>query len=213
MHLDIKPENIYCVDNGVKVYKIGDFGLLSNAGIKRDLEEGDCRYLPKELLNEEQISDVTKADIFSLGCSVYELVLIFYLLEFVDKFQAIRKPLPKSGDEWNQIRDGDLPLPPCFSKEFQMILKQMMHSDPEQRPSADQLLQHPLLLSKDRRKKLKLQDKNSDLKNQNQDLKLQIAQLQAQLQFLQNSTQELKQEKENLQHTIFGIFKNFQGPT
>lgn len=42
-----------------------------------DIPEGDCRYLAKELLNEDPslpIPDLTKADIFALGISTFELI-------------------------------------------------------------------------------------------------------------------------------------------
>ena len=42
-----------------------------------DINEGDSRYLAPELLNdlcESMIPDLTKADIFSLGVSIYELM-------------------------------------------------------------------------------------------------------------------------------------------
>lgn len=36
------------------------------------MEEGDSRYLAKELLNYHAGMDLTKADIFSLAMSIYE---------------------------------------------------------------------------------------------------------------------------------------------
>jgi serine/threonine protein kinase len=78
VHLDIKPENIMESFSGK--FKIGDLGmarLLTKIVEEHDIPEGDCRYLAKELLNEDPnipIPDLTKADIFSLGMIVYELV-------------------------------------------------------------------------------------------------------------------------------------------
>lgn len=61
-------------------YKIGDLGLarLCIQQEDTDIQEGDSRYLAKELLNDfdrvEQIPDLRKADIFSLGAMMYELM-------------------------------------------------------------------------------------------------------------------------------------------
>jgi len=78
VHLDIKPENILQSQTGT--FKIGDLGmarLLTKIIEEHDIPEGDCRYLAKELLNEDPnipIPDLTKADVFALGMIIYELV-------------------------------------------------------------------------------------------------------------------------------------------
>lgn len=56
----------------------------------------DSRYLPIELLNAPTNRDLTKCDIFSLGCTVYEIIL--------------GEKLPKNGSEWIAIREGKLRL-------------------------------------------------------------------------------------------------------
>ena len=50
VHLDIKPDNLLFKDG---VLKISDLGLTRVAKLKSegDLEEGDSRYLARELLN------------------------------------------------------------------------------------------------------------------------------------------------------------------
>ena len=48
-----------------------------------DIEEGDSKYLAPELLNdiyESQLPDLTKADIFSLGITCYELMTSSFFL-------------------------------------------------------------------------------------------------------------------------------------
>ena len=78
MHLDIKPENILESFSGK--FKLGDLGmarLLTKIIEDHDIPEGDCRYLAKELFNEDPslpIPDLTKADIFALGITMYELI-------------------------------------------------------------------------------------------------------------------------------------------
>ncbi|KAL2945451.1 Wee1-like protein kinase, partial [Bienertia sinuspersici] len=69
-HLDVKPENIY-VKNGI--YKLGDFGCATLLDNSLPIEEGDARYMPQEILNENY-DHLDKVDIFSLGVSVYELL-------------------------------------------------------------------------------------------------------------------------------------------
>lgn len=93
VHLDIKPENIL-VRAGV--YKIGDLGMVTQVkgpNSHDDLQEGDVRFLAREVLrdNREQLQ---KADIFSLGASVYSMMIC--------------RDLPRNGPEWNNIRDGQL---------------------------------------------------------------------------------------------------------
>lgn len=71
VHLDIKPDNLLFKDS---VLKVSDLGLTRITKIKRegDLEEGDSRYIARELLNYHSGMDLTKADIFSLAITIYE---------------------------------------------------------------------------------------------------------------------------------------------
>ncbi|KAL9654304.1 hypothetical protein ABK040_010335 [Willaertia magna] len=136
VHLDLKPENIYLTSalEEKPRYKIGDLGLAaSSLETLKDIVEGDSRYLAKELLNLEENAqfDLTKADIFSLGATIYEC--------------AIGKPLPNNGAEWHEIRNGFLRLPSHFSIGFRDLLLSMLHINPDQRPTALNLLQNPLV--------------------------------------------------------------------
>jgi len=131
VHLDIKPENIYM--SGSSTYKIGDLGLVASCWERdRDLMEGDCRYLSKEVLSEEDIQDLSKVDIFALGISLYELAL------------GVR--LPENRQEWQDIRAGKLePFPRRFSKDFADLVRIMMDIDPAKRPCALQIIHHSLV--------------------------------------------------------------------
>ena len=89
------------------VYKIGDLGHVTSMETPR-LQEGDCRYMAPELLNDDA-RDLPRADVFSLGLSVYEL--------------ARHVPLPKNGGEWQALRAGNVPRLPGTSDEFNDILQ------------------------------------------------------------------------------------------
>ncbi|XP_046657333.1 wee1-like protein kinase [Daphnia pulicaria] len=150
-HMDIKPGNIFiCRENiddcsvhhdsddgfdeldddyGSVTYKIGDLGHVTSV-VQPIVEEGDCRYLPVEIL-QENYDNLAKADIFSLGLTIYEM--------------AGGGQLPKNGDEWHAIRQGRLPYNGRYSIELHNLLELMIHPDPTLRPSTQVLTQHPVL--------------------------------------------------------------------
>jgi wee1-like protein kinase len=133
VHLDLKPENIYIKYDSKqnKIYKIGDFGLAASslADNERDIEDGDSRYLADELLNEQN-PDLTKADIFALGATMYEL--------------ARGTALPEKGQEWHDIRTGKL-KEIYYSKELFSLITMMLHPNPKLRPSAVEILSLPIV--------------------------------------------------------------------
>lgn len=142
-HLDIKPENIYLTPNGI--YKIGDLGLMVKAEGTTSPVEGDSRYLAPELLFEDLRSyNLRKADVFALGISVLEL--------------GRRTPLPKNGEEWQSLRSGMVIAADHISVHLQLVITDMMHPDPQKRPTMNDVLLNPLLDSHN----LKVQRKNSN---------------------------------------------------
>ena len=56
VHLDLKPENIFVKNDQ---FKLGDFGLVSKRTSHDDVEEGDSRYMSRELLSGDH-ADLTK---------------------------------------------------------------------------------------------------------------------------------------------------------
>ncbi|CAN0880704.1 Wee1-like protein kinase [Linum grandiflorum] len=126
VHLDVKPDNIYA-KNGI--YKLGDFGCASRLDKSLPIEEGDARYMPQEILNENY-DHLDKVDIFSLGASIYELIRA--------------APLPESGSLFLNLKEGKLPLLPGHSLQFQNLLKAMVDPDPVRRPSSRSLVDNPI---------------------------------------------------------------------
>ncbi len=115
-----------------KKYKIADLGLARLVTkLDGDVPEGDSRYLAPELLNEDPVAavpDLTKADIFSLGIMMYELMR--------------SRPLPLNGEEWVDTRNGKVDTSElvAYSQELKEAILAMMQPDPAHRPSAELIL-------------------------------------------------------------------------
>lgn len=128
IHLDIKPDNIFLTAEGL--LRIGDFGVTVGADGSDGFEdgnEGDSVYLAQEVL-EGRISPA--ADIFGLGIMAFEL--------------AARVELPQNGDMWQALRRHPqrvIQIPHLL--ELEQLVHDMMAWDPDQRPSAADVLKTP----------------------------------------------------------------------
>jgi len=128
IHLDIKPDNILVSKNNLR---IADFGNASS-GLE-PYESGDPKYMAPELLNPQQgiRSNLQSADVFSLGITIWEMVTD---LESESSIKVI-----------TQLEGISSEIEPSRSTELRQLVRQMVHPDPEQRPTLDQILTHPCL--------------------------------------------------------------------
>ncbi|TVU45474.1 hypothetical protein EJB05_04963, partial [Eragrostis curvula] len=128
VHRDIKCANILVHANGS--VKLADFGLakeMSKINMLRSCK-GSVYWMAPETYG-------SSADIWSLGCTVLEM---------------LTRQIPFPNMEWTHalymIGKGERPpIPNYLSKEAQDFIGQCVTVDPDQRPSAAQLLEHPFV--------------------------------------------------------------------
>lgn len=136
IHRDIKPANIFITDD-MKTIKLGDLNVSKVA--KNDLTRtqiGTPSYLAPEVWENRPYD--ARCDIFSLGCCMYEMT-------------ALRLPFDaRSMDELRKkIKAGTYsPLPGNYSEGIKSIINKCLTKNPSLRPTAESLLNHPLIALK-----------------------------------------------------------------
>lgn len=141
IHRDLKSANIFLTKNGT--VKIGDLNVSKLQ--KKELlktQTGTPYYIAPEIWLGKPYD--SKADIWSLGCIIYEMCTSF----------------PPFGgnslkDLYNNITKGIYkPIPKIFSSDLSKIISLILNVNPKQRPSADDLLKNPIIISKIRSKEI-----------------------------------------------------------
>ncbi|KAJ3509510.1 hypothetical protein NLJ89_g5191 [Agrocybe chaxingu] len=135
VHCDLKAANILTTKNGN--VKLSDFGVSLNLrAMEREIKDvaGTPNWMAPEVIELKGAS--TKSDIWSLGCTVIELLTgrppyaeIANSMSVM--FRIVEDPMP--------------PLPDGCSELLKEFLEQCFDKDPTQRPSAEMLCEHPWL--------------------------------------------------------------------
>ncbi|KAL6298975.1 hypothetical protein BKA93DRAFT_743141 [Sparassis latifolia] len=135
VHCDLKAANILTTKNGN--VKLSDFGVSLNLrAMEREMKDiaGTPNWMAPEVIELKGAS--TKSDIWSLGCTVIELL-------------TGRPPYAEIANGMSVmfriVEDAMPPLPEGSSESLQDFLKQCFNKEPTKRPSAELLCEHEWL--------------------------------------------------------------------
>lgn len=140
VHRDLKGDNLLVEPSGV--LKLADFGTagMVSAGNKKQEINGTAFFMsPEVLTNESRITE--KADIWSLGCCVIEMMVGKPPLAHLQGQYAVMMMIAESTGEL--IKEYMPAESIKWSGELIDFLKQCLRRDPKERPSAAELLNHP----------------------------------------------------------------------
>ena len=135
VHRDLKSANIFLMKNGI--CKLGDLNVSKE--VKSDLlktQTGTPYFASPEVWGGKPYG--LKSDIWSLGCILYQMTTL---------------KMPFKGNNFKEVYNNVLkckydPLPKIYSNDLNIIIKKMLQIDPDERPSAQEILDDPIIKEK-----------------------------------------------------------------
>ncbi|CAH0604587.1 unnamed protein product [Chrysodeixis includens] len=133
LHRDLKPQNVLLDCSGCA--KLCDFGLariMTNATHILTSIKGTPLYMAPELIEEKPYDH--HADLWSLGCIVYELIAGQPPFCTMSIWQLVR-----------MIRHKPVQWPSFISTDARSFLQGLLHKDPMKRMTWPEILEHPYI--------------------------------------------------------------------
>jgi serine/threonine protein kinase len=140
VHRDLKPENIMLLshhyDSPVRLIDCGFMVLLpTKRAVYRGAKIiGSPGYLAPESILEKEYS--VKSDIWQVGCCLYSMLSGYHAFDPDGELEDIVDGLyyEMKGDGWDQI-----------SLDAKQLVQAILVTDPDKRPSIEEILAHPWL--------------------------------------------------------------------
>ncbi|HRI62782.1 MAG TPA: protein kinase [Polyangium sp.] len=138
VHRDIKPSNLFLAGGDVRHVKLLDFGIarldrVTNALTKTGMMIGTPGYMAPEQAKGDRRTIDARADIFSLGCVLFECLSGKPAFHGVHVIALLAKLLL---EEPPHVRD----LRPDVPQALDELIHRLLSKEPEQRPADGQVL-------------------------------------------------------------------------
>jgi len=131
IHRDVKLDNVFLTSSGV--VKLGDFGVSRITASLSNTFTGTPAYMSPEFISGEPYSQAV--DIYALGCMMYLLC-------------ARHLPFTAGNIQELKAEKQDMVFPPltCYSTDLANLIHSMVAFEPEERPTAEQVMTSPVFM-------------------------------------------------------------------
>ncbi|CAH2350959.1 hypothetical protein CLIB1423_02S09032 [[Candida] railenensis] len=199
IHRDIKPDNIFMLNQSETQIKLGDFGLAKMLTSKNEFAKtyvGTPYYMSPEVLMDQPYSPV--CDIWSLGCVLYELCTL--QPPFQAKTHLQLQTRIKIGT-YKPISEQH------YSVHLRTIIDDCITVDVESRPSCFELLEN--LPIKFLRKEMELKERQSSLNDFQRQLLVKNEELKKKESFISSLERKVFSQKDDLETEYQSMLKKF----
>nr|XP_033807302.1 serine/threonine-protein kinase Nek9 isoform X1 [Geotrypetes seraphini] len=141
LHRDIKTLNIFLTK--ANLIKLGDYGLAKQLNSEYSMAEtcvGTLYYMSPELCQGVKYS--FKSDIWAVGCVLFELLTLTRTFDATNPLNLCVKIV-----QGNWAIDLDSSI---YSPEMIDMVRACLQQDPEERPTAEEILERPLIIRRRR---------------------------------------------------------------